>query len=185
MFMKSAGDLRLMKKDTAKHNATMLDFKYEYEAEKRKDEHAICTKFDTIASALYSQRRFWEMWNYQDGPVEETYKDVCKIFSDRAKRIENKRQLSNPEAHAKLIDKKALAYADAQIRKGGDLIYNNEDLEDDALDAQQKSALDKRAVFTFRDEPEETVEEMCHLTLEQLKERRRRVYRQRRPRSAG
>ncbi len=113
-----------MKKDTAKHSATMLDFKYEYEAEKRKDEHAICTKFDTIASALYSQRRFWEMWNYQDGPVQETYKDVCKIFSDRAKRMENKRQLSNPEAHAKQIDKNALAYADAQIRKGSDLIYN-------------------------------------------------------------
>jgi hypothetical protein len=182
MFMKSAGDLRLMKKETAKHSAKMLDFKYEYEAEKRKDEHAICTKFDTIASALYSQRRFWEMWNYQDGPVEETYQDVCKIFSDRAKRMENKRQLSNPEAHAKQIDKKALAYADAQIRKGSDLIYNT---EDDALDEQQKSALDKRAVFTFRDEPEETLEEMCHLTLEQLKERRRRVYRQRRPHSAG
>ena len=121
------------------------------------------------------QAAFSEIYQYQSTNTDAFSSTKVHILTHLA-------DLSNPEAHAKQIDKNALAYADAQIRKGSDLIYNT---EDDALDAQQKSALDKRAVFTFRDEPEETLEEMCHLTLEQLQERRRRVYRQRRPHSAG
>ena len=46
----------------AKHNEALLQAKHKYLAEKRKEENVVCAMYDSIASSLDNQRRFWDSW---------------------------------------------------------------------------------------------------------------------------
>ena len=178
-FHNSAKEIRLMKADIAKQEVQLMQAKHNYLTEKRKDEQLVCTMYDNIASDLENQRQFWDDWMRQDGPADEAYQAVSAIFGDRAMRQATKKQMSDPVERAKTIDLLAHAYADAQIRQGANLVFNDAEFEE-GLSTHKDHAV--QSIFSFRDEPEIG---MSHLSVQELKQRTSELYMKRRPMSAA
>jgi len=178
-FRNNAKELRFMKAEIAQKGAQLMQARHEYLIGKQKDESLICAMYDNIASDLNNCRQFWDEWMRQDGPADESYQAVSAIFGDRAMRQAKKKQMSDPVERAKTIDLLAHAYADAQIRQGKNLTFNDKEFGEGHSAHTSHAARD---VFTFRDEPERG---MARLSLQELKERASNLYMKRRPISAS
>ena len=177
-FHNNAKELRFMKAEIAQKGAQLLQARHEYRIGKQKDEKLICAMYDNIASDLNNFRQFWDEWMRQDGPADESYQAVSAIFGDRAMRQAKKKQMSDPVERAKTIDLLAHAYADAQIRQGKNLTFNDKEFGDGHSAHTSHAARD---AFTFRDEPDLG---MARLSFQELKERASNLYMKRRPSSA-
>jgi hypothetical protein len=168
-FQKSVTELRLSKAAMEKKDMVLAEMRHKAAAENKKDENMVCARYDLIASSLDNQRRFWASWRMHDGPANESYQSVSKIFADRTMRKANKKLLE-PAERDRQIHALAEAYADAQIRQGTNLTFR------DDLDANhgRHELPSPRTVFSFRDVPDPS---LLHLSLQDIKQHHSQVWR--------
>lgn len=172
-FQKSVMDLRLHTGKMQEQHGQILQAKHKLNAEKKKDENVVCAMYDNIASDLDDHRRFWEMWGRLDGPKDESYSAVSKIFGDRAMRLANKRQFRDPVQRQKEIDRMAEAYAEDMISSGTNLIFNDKEFEEKHYThSATPSHRLKGSVFSFRNQPPSQLD-FEKLSLRQLRKEKK------------